>query len=166
MIVVQGGLAKLKITNCGAVFSDVMQFKFANFQSPKRFLFILSPTMIGRIRTYLIRFSRLQTGTVSYLTLVQEAELGLNLEISHEKSRLNEMLAEISSTEFEAGRPLLSCLVKVQGSKGQGDNFYKLCEKMGLGEWRTLKQDEEFLKNLVLNCRDYWRDEANFQKFS
>ena len=122
--------------------------------------------MIGRIRTYLIRYSRQQTGTVSYLTLVQEAELGLNLEISHEKSRLNEMLAEISVTEHEDGRPLLSCLVKVQGSKGQGDNFYKLCEKMGMGEWRSLKQNEEFLKDLVQECREFWRDEANFQKYA
>ena len=122
--------------------------------------------MIGLIRTYLIRYSRQQTGTVSYLTLVQEAELGLNLEISHEKSRLNEMLAEISMAEFENGHPLLSCLVKVQGSKGQGDSFYKLCEKMGLGEWRSLKQNEDFLKDLILECREFWNDEANFQKFA
>ncbi|MFD1466771.1 hypothetical protein ACFQ48_00930 [Hymenobacter caeli] len=122
--------------------------------------------MTGRIRTYLIRYARRQTGTVSYLTLVQEAELGLNLDISHEKSRLNEMLAEISTTEHTDGRPPLSCLVKVPGSKGQGDNFYKLCEKMGMGEWRSLKQDEEFLKNLVRTCRDFWLDEANFQKFA
>ena len=122
--------------------------------------------MIARIRTYLIRYARLQSGTVSYLTLVQEAELGLNLEISHEKSRLNEMFAEISTGEHEAGRPLLSCLLKVQGSKGQGDNFYKLCEKMGLGEWRSLKQNEEFLKELIRECREFWRDEANFQKYA
>lgn len=122
--------------------------------------------MTGRIRTYLIRYSRVQTGTVSYLTLVQEAELGLNLEISHEKSRLNEMLAEISMTEHEAGRPPLSSLVKVQGSKGQGDNFYKLCEKMGMGEWRTLKQDEDFLKDLIRDCRAFWDEESNFQKYA
>ena len=122
--------------------------------------------MIGRIRTYLIRYSRQQTGTVSYLTLVQEAELGLNLEISHEKSRLNEMLAEISMGEHEAGRPPLSCLVKVQGSKGQGDNFYKLCEKMGMGEWRALKQDENFLKKLIGECRGFWQDEAHFQRLA
>ncbi|TPG72510.1 hypothetical protein [Hymenobacter nivis] len=122
--------------------------------------------MTGRIRTYLIRYARQQTGTVSYLTLVQEAELGLNLEISHEKSRLNEMLAEISTVEHTEGRPPLSCLVKVPGSKGQGDNFYKLCEKLGMGEWRTLKQDEDFLKNLIRTCRDFWLDDANFQEFS
>jgi hypothetical protein len=122
--------------------------------------------MIGRIRTYLIRYARQQPGTVSYLTLVQEAELGLNLDISHEKSRLNEMLAEISQAEHAAGRPLLSSLVKVQGSKGQGDNFYKLCEKMGLGEWRTLKGQEDFLKTLIRDCRTFWLDEQNFQQFS
>lgn len=121
--------------------------------------------MIGRIRSYLIRYARQQPGTVSYLTLVQEAELGLNLEISHEKSRLNEMLAEISQAEFAAGRPLLSSLVKVQGSKGQGDNFYKLCEKLGLGEWRTLKGQEEFLKTLIRDCRTFWLDEQNFRQF-
>ncbi len=111
--------------------------------------------MIGRIRTYLIRYARTQTGTVSYLTLVQEAELGLNLEISHEKSRLNEMLAEISMTEQEEGRPALSSLVKVQGSKGQGDNFYKLCEKMGMGEWRSLKQDKISSRALSVNAAPF-----------
>jgi len=146
--------------------SSSFRFNFVNFQLLKRVFVQFTFAMIGRIRTYLIRYSRQQTGTVSYLTLVQEAELGLNLEISHEKSRLNEMLAEISMTEFEAGRPFLSCLVKVQGSKGQGDNFYKLCEKMGLGEWRNLKQDEEFLKGLIRDCRAFWHNETNFQKFS
>ena len=76
------------------------------------------------------------------------------------------MLAEISTTEVEAGRPPLSCLVKVQGSKGQGDNFYKLCEKMGMGEWRSLKQNEDFLKNLIKETRTFWRDEANYQQFA
>ena len=123
-------------------------------------------SMTGRIRTFLIRYSRQQSGTLSYLTLVQEAELGLNLEISHEKSRLNEMLAEISSTEHEAGRPLLSALIKVAGSKGQGDNFYKLCERLGLGEWRTLKQDENFVKSKAQECHDFWGSDANFQSFS
>ncbi|WBO85035.1 hypothetical protein [Hymenobacter yonginensis] len=121
--------------------------------------------MFGRIRNHLIRFARHQVGTISYLNLVQEAELGLNLDISHEKSRLNELLAEISEQEHAAGRPILSCLVKVQGSKGQGDNFYKLCERLGMGEWRTLKQQEDFLKNLRHECRAFWQDQQNFEKY-
>lgn len=122
--------------------------------------------MLGRIRNYLIRFARHQVGTVSYLNLVQEAELGFNLDISHEKSRLNELLAEISELEHAAGRPILSCLVKVQGSKGQGDNFYKLCERLGMGEWRTLKQQEDFLKDLRRECRAFWQDEKNHEQFA
>lgn len=122
--------------------------------------------MTGRVRSHLIRFARTQVGTTSYLNLVQEAELGLNLDISHEKSGLNELLAEISENEFRAGRPILSCLVKVEGSKGQGDNFYKLCERLGLGEWRTLKQQEGFLKGMRTECRAFWQDEDNFQKFA
>lgn len=122
--------------------------------------------MTGRVRSHLIRFSRTQVGTTSYLNLVQEAELGLNLDISHEKSRLNEILAEISENEYRAGRPILSCLVKVEGSKGQGDNFYKLCERLGLGEWRELKQQEDFLKNMRRECRAFWQNDDNFEKFA
>lgn len=121
--------------------------------------------MIIRLRHYLIRYARQQAGTVSYLTLVQESELGLNLDISHEKSRLNEILTEISTAEHAAGRPILSSLVRVQGSKGQGDNFYKLCERLGMGEWRTLKQDENFLKGLIKECRTFWQNEENYAQF-
>ena len=121
--------------------------------------------MNGRIRSHLIRFARHQVGTISYLNLVQEAELGFNLDISHEKGRLNELLAEISEQEHTAGRPILSCLVKVEGSKGQGDNFYKLCERLGMGEWRALKQQENFLKDMRSECRVFWQDEENYQRF-
>ncbi len=121
--------------------------------------------MISRVRKHLIRFSRTQIGTTSYLNLVQEAELGLNLDITHEKSRLNEILTEISEQEHEAGRPILGALVKVKGSKGQGDNFFKLCERLGMGEWRALKQQEDFLKDLRQQCRDFWQDDKNFEKF-
>lgn len=122
--------------------------------------------MITRVRRFLINYARHQTGTVSYLTVVQDAELGLNLDISHEKARLNELLAEISTTEYEAGRPILSCLVKVEGSKGQGDNFFKLCERLGLGNWRELKQNPEFLSGLRAECRAFWSDENNYAQFA
>ncbi|GAB2958719.1 hypothetical protein GCM10027048_27270 [Hymenobacter coalescens] len=122
--------------------------------------------MITRVRRYLIQYSRHQSGTVSYLTVVQDAELGLNLDISHEKARLNELLAEISENEYAAGRPILSSLVKVEGSKGQGDNFFKLCERLGLGPWRELKQNPEFLPKLRADCREFWRNEENFAQFS
>jgi len=121
--------------------------------------------MISRVRTHLIRFARQQVGTTSFLNLIQEAELGLNLDISHEKSRLVEILAEISEAEFRANRPLLSCLVKIKGAKGQGDNFFKMCERLGMGEWRLLKQDPDFVKSLRVECRDFWQNDENYEQF-
>ncbi|MBC6610835.1 hypothetical protein H8B15_07865 [Hymenobacter sp. BT507] len=121
--------------------------------------------MINRVRTHLIRFARQQVGTTSFLNLIQEAELGLNLDITHEKSRLVEILAEISESEFHANRPLLSCLVKIKGAKGQGDNFFKMCERLGMGEWRQLKQDPDFVKTLRSECRDFWQNDENYSQF-
>ena len=76
-----------------------------------------------------------------------------------------EMLGEISATEHEAGRPLLSSLVRIKGTHGQGDSFFRMCERLGLGEWRTLKQDENFLLEQQRRCREFWRDDANFQQY-
>ncbi len=120
--------------------------------------------MLDRIRKHLILFARHQVGTISYLNLVQEADLGFNLDNTHEKKQLKEVLAEISEAECAAGRPVLSCLVTVSGHKGQGDTFYKLCEQLGLGEWRDLRRQEGFLKSLRTECRAYWQDEANFRQ--
>ena len=122
--------------------------------------------MLDRIRKHLILFARQQVGTTSYLNLVQEADLGFNLDNPHEKKRLKEALAEISEVEYAAGRPILSCLVTVTGHKGQGDTFYKLCEQLGLGEWRDLRRQEGFLKDLRTECRGYWQSEVNFQEHS
>ncbi|MBC6696839.1 hypothetical protein [Hymenobacter sp. BT190] len=122
--------------------------------------------MLDRIRQHLILFARQQVGTTSYLNLVQEADLGFNLDNPHEKKRLKEALAEISEMEFAAGRPILSSLVTVAGHKGQGDTFYKLCEHLGFGEWRDLRRQEDFLKKLRAECRTYWQDNANFQQHS
>ncbi|SHM13478.1 hypothetical protein SAMN02746009_03999 [Hymenobacter psychrotolerans DSM 18569] len=122
--------------------------------------------MLDRIRKHLILFARNQVGTTSYQNLVQEADLGLNLDTAHEKSQLKELLKELSLAEHAAGRPLLSCLVEVRGHKGQGDQFYKLCEQLGMGEWRALRRQEDFLKNLRQECRAFWQNEAHFQQHS
>jgi hypothetical protein len=37
---------------------------------------------------------------------------------------------------------------------------------MGLGNWRELKQNPEFLPGLREECRTFWRDDANFAQFS
>ncbi len=118
-----------------------------------------------RIRATLINLARTMSGTITLLTLNTETELGFNLDSSHERSRLLEMLAEITTNEHLAGRPLLSSLVRIKGTQGQGDAFFRLCERLGLGEWRTLKQDEAFLEDHQRRARAFWRDDANYEEF-
>ncbi len=117
-----------------------------------------------RVRLALINLAR-SSGSISLLTLNNETELGLNLDSSHERARLLEVLAEITTAEHHAGRPLLSALVRQKGTQGQADAFYRLCERLGLGEWRTLKQDENFLEDQQRRAREFWRDEANYEAF-
>jgi hypothetical protein len=116
-----------------------------------------------RIRARLIRLARLNRGITSYQNLINQEELGLNLDNSYEKERLDEILEEIGAEEFNHGRPLLNALVKGKGNNGQGDRFFKLCERLGYGQWRDLKKDKDFLVNLRQECRDYWMKDDNFE---
>ena len=118
-----------------------------------------------RVRNKLIQFARSGSNPVTYQRLITEAELGLNVDISHEKAMLGEILSEISTKEHKAGRPLLSSMVQVKSNKGQGDNFYKLCEELGYGDWKELKKDKEFIKEQREKCRDFWGNEENYEKF-
>ena len=117
----------------------------------------------SRIRSALIKLAR-SSGTISLLTLNNETELGLHLDSSHERTRLLELLAEITTIEHLAGRPLLSALVRIKGTQGQADAFYRLCERLGLGEWRVLKQNETFLEDQQRRARTFWRDDANYDE--
>ncbi len=120
--------------------------------------------MNDRIRKKLIQIARLDDSPISYPSLVYQMSLGLNLESNHEKNMLGEILNEISMAEYAQDRPLLSSLVKIK-PKGQGDNFFKMCEKLGLGPWKDLKRDPEFLENCRKECRDFWSNEANYEKY-
>ncbi|MCA6075421.1 hypothetical protein [Fulvivirga sedimenti] len=120
--------------------------------------------MNTRIRNKLIQLSRTDPMPVSYRRLIVTTDLGLNMDIKHEKQLLGEILDEISETEHEAGRPLLSALVK-NGKNGQDDRFYKMCERLGLGEWKELKKDKSFKKDHIDACHEFWSDEKNYKKF-
>lgn len=86
------------------------------------------------------------------------------MDIKHEKQLLGEILDEISEEEHEEGRPLLSAMIQDKKA-GQGDRFFKLCESLGMGEWRELKRDEEFKNIQVAKCHDFWGKEENYKKF-
>ena len=102
---------------------------------------------------------------MSYQNLILEAELGLNLDNSYERTQLTEVIDEISEAEHAAGRPLLSSLVRVKGRQNQGDSFFKLCERLGYGDWKSLKKNQDFLEEQRKTCREFWQNSKNFSSF-
>ncbi|MDX1628344.1 MAG: hypothetical protein R3345_06575 [Fulvivirga sp.] len=120
--------------------------------------------MNARIRNKLIQVCRTGGSPISYRRLINQCELGLNMEIRHEKQLLGEILDEISMQEHKAGRPLLSAMV-MDKKKGQGDRFFKLCEELGHGEWKKLKKDDEFREDQINQCIDFWQNDKNYKKY-
>jgi len=102
---------------------------------------------------------------MTFQNLIYEAELGLNLDNPHEKIMLVEVIDEISEKEHAEGRPLLSSLVQVKGYKNQGDNFFRLCERLGYGNWKELKRNADFIEKQREACRTFWQDGKNFSSF-
>lgn len=86
------------------------------------------------------------------------------MDIRHEKQLLGEILDEISEDEHEEGRPMLSALIK-SGKSGQDDRFFKMCERLGMGEWRELKKDKSFKLQHIEACHAFWRDDKNYKKY-
>ncbi len=67
--------------------------------------------------------------------------VGLDMEKVADREKISEILGEISSQEFEHGRPMLSSVVvgKVSGKPGPG--FFELAESLDLYDG---KDDDEF----------------------
>ncbi|MTI22849.1 hypothetical protein E1176_17585 [Fulvivirga sp. RKSG066] len=120
--------------------------------------------MNSRIRNKLIQLCRTESSPIPYRRLINQCELGLNMDIRHEKQLLGEILDEISTDEHEAGRPLLSAMV-MDKKRGQGDRFFKLCETLGMGDWKELKKDEDFRESHIQKCLEFWSDDKNYEKY-
>ncbi|TRX49195.1 hypothetical protein FNH22_27510 [Fulvivirga sp. M361] len=86
------------------------------------------------------------------------------MDIKHEKQLLGEILDEISEEEHEENRPLLSALIQDKKA-GQGDRFFKLCEQLGMGDWKELKKNEPFREEHIKKCREFWKEDTNYKKF-
>lgn len=102
---------------------------------------------------------------MTFQNLIYEADLGLNLDNSYEKARLNEVINEISEQEYAEGRPLLSALIHVKGQKNQGDAFFRLCERLGYGSWKDLKRNSTFIEEQREACRQFWQNQTNFSSY-
>lgn len=120
--------------------------------------------MNARVRNHLISLARKGDSPIPYRRLINQTELGLNLDIKHEKQLLGEILDEISEDEHGSKRPLLSALVQDKRN-GQGDRFFKMCERLEMGEWKELKKDEDFRNEQIEKCYAFWQDDKNYKKF-
>lgn len=114
------------------------------------------------IRNHLIEIAR-ERQIIYYQELCDKCELRLNMrENPTDRLEIGRLLGEISTHEYQNGRPLLSALVLTKGGE-EGDGFYKLCEELGItGDWRKLKKDGIFAAQEIQRCHDFWRDNTNY----
>jgi len=80
------------------------------------------------------------------------------------RAEIGRILGEVSAFEHNEKRPLLSTLVISKYSSEQGDGFYKLCEELGYGSWKKLKNDITFDSIQINRCYDFWSDQNNYDK--
>lgn len=116
------------------------------------------------IRAKLIEYARIKR-TLSYSQLNDQLQLGYDFNIKHDRKLIGDDLGDISCYEHSKRRPLLSALVVRKGSGHEGDGFYKLCEKLGYGDWRILRRSSEFDLKRQQECFDFWRSNDNYRRF-
>lgn len=117
------------------------------------------------VRSKLIEIARKRGGYIHYQQLANECNLGLFFQDnpSHRKE-IGRILGEISAFEEEHRRPLLSSLVISQGGD-EGYGFFKLCEELGYGNWKKLKNDPAFPSIQMNRCYDFWQNDDNYTAF-
>lgn len=119
-----------------------------------------------KIRRKLVNLARIKGAKISYQALSDEFQLRLDMKTKRDRVLLGTMLEEISQYEYETGRPLLSSLVTPKGKQGkQQDEFYKMCESLGLGKWEELRDNPDFANEQRSKCYSFWRDDTNYKSY-
>lgn len=124
--------------------------------------------MNSTVRKYLIESARKRTyQTVTYQRLCDDCRLKLEMKNPDHRNQIAKILEEVSCYEFrsEPSRPLLSSLVLRLNDNLEGDGFYKLGEKLGFGNWPTLKRGGVFEMLQIKQCIIFWQNDTNYEKF-
>jgi len=120
----------------------------------------------SNVRKYLIEAARQKDKFVFYGDMVTDCGLKFNLRNTNGQKQLNQILDDISTFEYNAGRPLLSAMAiyKDIRKNDHGDGFYYMAEKLGIGNARKLKRD---LYGFVEaeSCRKFWQNDVSYAKF-
>jgi hypothetical protein len=114
------------------------------------------------IRDYLIGIAQAGTDPATYTDV--GALRGLDMSVDEDRDALSAILDEISRTEHQAGRPLLSALV-VHGSRGKpsgfpGEGFFKMARQVGRYHGRGYLEDAAFYVDEVTSLFAYWRTQS------
>ena len=82
----------------------------------------------------------------------------LNMEFQADRTRMGELLGEISTYEYEQGRPMLSAIVVLAGVGYPGEGFFNLARYLGLYSGHGEFADLEFFVQEVKKVHSYWRN--------
>lgn len=117
--------------------------------------------MNQEIRKYLIDKCRMGK-TIYYEDVAKKLKLDLSL--NKDRNLLSDTLRDISTYEYENGRPLLSSIAIYKKENDHGGGFYKLCEDLGIGDSKKLKK-EYFGFNELEKAKVFWKNEDFYQKY-
>lgn len=82
---------------------------------------------------------------------------GLDMGNPDHRNQLAQILGDISRAEHEAGRPLLSVLVILEGENIPGKGFFTLAQDLGLYAGRTKNEDLMFFVQELDRLHKWWR---------
>jgi|YelNatPaOPRAMG01_1025707.scaffolds.fasta_scaffold657294_1 hypothetical protein len=79
------------------------------------------------------------------------------MESQVDRNRIGEILGEISTSEHDHDRPMLSAIVVLAGIGHPGEGFYNLAHHLGLYHGNGEFTDMEFSVQEVNRVHSYWR---------
>jgi len=83
---------------------------------------------------------------------------GLDMESQADRNKLGEILGDISTSEHEHGRPMLSSLVVLSGIGYPGEGYFKLARHLGLHQGKGEFEDLDFFVQEAKRVYGYWSD--------
>ncbi len=79
--------------------------------------------------------------------------VGLDMESAHDRAFIGQILGEISESEHQEGRPLISALVVSNDKMIPGQGFFNLAKRIGL---HSTEDNDAFYFGELRRVHDYW----------
>jgi hypothetical protein len=83
---------------------------------------------------------------------------GLNMESQGDRTKMGELLGEISTFEHKHGHPMLSAVVVLAETGAPGKGFYNLARYLDLHHGQGELADMEFFVKEVKKVYQFWKD--------